>query len=68
LFRMIRQMRDIVTAAQRTTRKARRAVDRRRHLASSPSPVKPVPPNTDIAERQSNNLPSARPFDQIEEW
>lgn len=62
------RLRDIVTSAQRTTRKARRDADRRRHLTPSSPPVKPVLPETDIAERQTDNQPSAKPFDQIEEW
>lgn len=68
LFRMIRQMRDIVATAQQTTRKARRDADRRQHLKASAPPVNLVPPKTDIAESQAEKEPPARPFDQIEEW
>ena len=68
LFRMIGQMREIVTTAQKTTRKARRDADRRQHLKASARPDKPVPPETDIADPQADNLPPAKPFDQIEEW
>jgi putative transposase len=67
-FRMIRQMRDIVTAAQQTTRKARRDADRRQHLKASVSHDKPVPLDADIADPQALSQPPAKPFDQIEEW
>jgi putative transposase len=68
LFRMIQQMRDIVTTAQQATRKARRDADRRQHLKASAPPVKPLPPDVDIADPQSEGQPPAKPFDQIEEW
>jgi putative transposase len=68
LFRMIGQMREIVTTAQKATRKARRDADRRQHLKASPPPDKPIPPNTDIADPQADKQPPAKPFDQIEEW
>ncbi|MFN4116085.1 MAG: Mu transposase C-terminal domain-containing protein [Inhella sp.] len=68
LFRMISQMREIVTTAQKATRKARRDADRRQHLKPSVPPVKPTPPDTGMADSQTANLPPAKPFDQIEEW
>lgn len=68
LFRMIGQMREIVTTAQKATRKARRDADRRQHLKTSAPPNKPTPPETSAANPQVNNLPPAKPFDQIEEW
>lgn len=68
LFRMIGQMREIVTTAQKATRKARRDADRRRHLKASAPPSKPVPPEAEIADPQGENPSPARPFDQIEEW
>jgi len=68
LFRMIEQMRDIVTTAQQTTRKARRDADRRQHLKPSKSVGKLIPPEPDRAELQAKVIPPARPFDQIEEW
>ncbi|MDM7457050.1 MAG: DDE-type integrase/transposase/recombinase [Tepidimonas sp.] len=68
LFRMIGQMREIVTTAQKATRKARRDADRRQHLKASVPPDKPIPPETDVADPQADNLPPAKPFDQIEEW
>ena len=68
LFRMIGQMREIVTTAQKATRKARHDADRRQHLKASPPPDKPIPPKTDVADPQADNLPPAKPFDQIEEW
>ncbi len=67
LFRMIGQMREIVSGAQKATRKARRDADRRQHLKMS-VPAKPTPPETDVANPQADNLPPAKPFDQIEEW
>lgn len=68
LFRMIGQMREIVTTAQKATRKTRRDADRRQHLKASALPVKPTPPDTGMADSQAANLPPAKPFDQIEEW
>ena len=67
LFRMIGQMREIVTTAQKATRKARRDADRRQHLKTSEPPAKPIPPDVDMADPQADNLPPAKPFDQIEE-
>lgn len=67
LFRMIRQMRDIVTTAQQTTRKARRDAERRRHLKVPAPSNKLLPPATDTADPQAQSQP-AKPFDQIEEW
>nr|WP_012477639.1 DDE-type integrase/transposase/recombinase [Pseudomonas sp. CT14]ABA26005.1 TniA [Pseudomonas sp. CT14] len=68
LFRMIGQMREIVTTAQKATRKARRDADRRQHFKTSEPPAKPIPPDVDMADPQADNLPPAKPFDQIEEW
>ena len=68
LFRMIGQMREIVTIVQKATRKARRDADRRQHLKTSEPPAKPIPPDVDMADPQADNLPPAKPFDQIEEW
>jgi putative transposase len=68
LFRMIGQMREIVTTAQKATRKARRDADRRQHIKASAPPVKPAPPDMDAANPQADNQPPAKPFDQIEEW
>ena len=68
LFRMIGQMREIVTTAQKATRKARRDADRRQHLKTSEPPAKPIPPDVDMTDPQADNLPPAKPFDQIEEW
>ncbi|CAM3434022.1 TniA transposase [Burkholderia gladioli] len=68
LFRMIGQMREIVTAAQKATRKARRDTDRRQHLKASVPPNKPTPPETDVSDPQADKQPPAKPFDQIEEW
>ncbi len=68
LFRMIGQMREIVTTAQKATRKARRDADRRQHLKALAPPVKPTPPDTGMADSQAANLPPAKPFDQSEEW
>ncbi|MEE9947808.1 MULTISPECIES: Mu transposase C-terminal domain-containing protein [Pseudomonas] len=68
LFRMIGQMREIVTTAQKATRKARRDADRRQYLKTSAPPSKPVPPEVEIADSQTGNLTPAKPFEQIEEW
>jgi putative transposase len=68
LFRMIDQMREIVSTAQKATRKARRDADRRQHLKASARPDKPVQPDAGVADPQADNLPPAKPFDQIEEW
>lgn len=68
LFRMIGQMREIVTTAQKATRKARRDANRREHLNASVPPVKPTPPDTDNTDAKTGNLPPAKLFDQIEEW
>lgn len=68
LFRMISQMREIVTTAQKATRKARRDADRRQHLKASARPDKPIAPETDNGDQQADNQPPAKPFDQIEEW
>jgi len=68
LFRMIGQMREIVTTAQKATRKARRDTDRRQHLKTSVPPNKPALPATDVVDPQADNLSPAKPFDQIEEW
>lgn len=67
LFRMIGQMREIVTTARKDTRKARRDADRRRHLKTPAPPDKRVPPKTETAD-PAGNLSPAEPFDQIEEW
>nr|WP_202035122.1 hypothetical protein [Pseudomonas aeruginosa]QNI17607.1 TniA putative transposase [Pseudomonas aeruginosa] len=52
----------------KATRKARRDADRRQHLKTSEPPAKPIPPDVDMADPQADNLPPAKPFDQIEEW
>lgn len=63
LFRMIGQMREIVTTAQKATRKARRDAGRRQHLKASARLDKPVP-----LEAENASLLPAKPFDQIEVW
>lgn len=68
LFRMIRQMRDIVDTAQHTTRKTRRDTERRRHLKTRSPPGTPAPPVADIPDTQTDGQPPATPYDQIEEW
>jgi putative transposase len=62
LFRMIRQMRDIVDTAQKTTRKMRRDSERHQHIKAS------VVPEVSAPDQQDENQPSALPFEQIEEW
>ena len=68
LFRMIRQMRDIVDTARQTTRKARRDAERRRHLKTLSPSSRPAPPVVDIPVARVESQPPATPFDQIEEW
>ncbi|EKG65845.1 putative transposase [Vibrio cholerae HC-56A1] len=69
LFRMIGQMREIVSTAQKATRKARRDADRRQHLKATAVLFKTTPPpDADMADSQADNQPPAKPFDQIEEW
>ena len=68
LFRMIRQMRDIVDTAQHTTRKARRDTERRQHLKTQLPSGGPAPPVVGIPDTQTESQPPATPFDQIEEW
>jgi putative transposase len=68
LFRMIRQMRDIVDTAQHTTRKARRDTERRQHLKTLSPPGRPSPPLADMPDTQIEGQPPATPFDQVEEW
>ena len=43
-----------------------RHADRRQHLKTSEPPAKPIPPDVDMADPQADNLPPAKPFDQIE--
>ncbi len=66
LFRMVKQMRDIITTAQKTTRKARKDADRRQHLRSSEPAAKSILPDFD--KTKNDNEEPAKPFDQIEEW
>ena len=68
LFRMIRQMRDIVDTSQHTTRKARRDQERRQHLKTQSPSGKLAPPVTDVPDAQTEGQPAAMPFGQIEEW
>lgn len=68
LFHMIMQMREIVTTAQKATRKARRDADRRQHLRESAPPDKLLPPATDSTDPMVESISPVKPFDQIEEW
>eukprot|EP01012_Entosiphon_sulcatum_P017286 TRINITY_DN22078_c0_g2_i1.p1 TRINITY_DN22078_c0_g2~~TRINITY_DN22078_c0_g2_i1.p1 ORF type:complete len:560 (+),score=47.22 TRINITY_DN22078_c0_g2_i1:103-1782(+) len=68
LFRMISQMREIVTTAQKATRKARRDANRRQHLEAHALPDRRVPSQIDAPSAPQSDLPAAKPFDQIEEW
>lgn len=54
LFRMIRQMRDIVDTAKKTTRKVRRDTERRQHLKTPSPPARLVPPVADILDAQAD--------------
>ncbi|WP_342248725.1 Mu transposase C-terminal domain-containing protein [Sphingomonas sp. OTU376] len=68
LFRMVGQMRDIVTTAQKATRKARRDADRRQHLQAYVPPETRTLPKSAAIDESQDNRPSAKPFDQVEEW
>ncbi|WFQ79673.1 transposase family protein [Xenorhabdus sp. SF857] len=68
LFRMIKQMREIVTTAHKATRKTRRDTERRQHLKAPLPPNEPVLPKIEMTDQQAENQPLAKPFDQIEEW
>lgn len=62
LFRMIRQMRDIVDTAKKTTRKVRRDTERRQHLKTPSPPAKRVPPVADMLDTQADGQPPAAPI------
>ncbi len=68
LFRMIKQMRDIVDTAQKNTRKARRNKDRRRHFKPPKPSVESIPPESDLNELSIDGQQPAEPYDEIEEW
>ncbi|WP_445432943.1 hypothetical protein [Citrobacter amalonaticus] len=68
LFRMILQMREIVTTAQKATRKARRDADRRLHIRTSAPPGKLLPPVTGSTDPMVESISPVKSFDQIEEW
>jgi putative transposase len=67
LFRMINQMREITATAQRTTRRSRRDLQRRRHLQAS-GPVKNPSAPPDEMLPPTNDEGAARPFDEVEQW
>jgi len=67
LFRMIDQMREITTTAQRATRRSRRDLQRRRHLQAS-GPVKNPTAPPDEMLPATNETAAARPFDEVEQW
>lgn len=66
VFRMVERMRAIARDAHQTTRRARRDVERRRHLEDVPTRT----PSTSVSPPESapDNAPAALPFEQIEEW
>ncbi|WP_246097913.1 Mu transposase C-terminal domain-containing protein [Rhodococcus spelaei] len=66
LFRMLAQMREITAVAQKTTRKARRDGERRRHLREEPAPGHPPPPPKGKGDNETDCV--SAPFDDIEEW
>jgi len=72
LFRMVEQMRAITDAAAKTTRKARRAAERRSATSAVPAilPVHGGVPATLPAcpEHAEDGAPAAAPFEVIEEW
>lgn len=67
LFRMIDQMREITTAAQRATRKSRRELQRRHHLPTVGPNNTPVIP-ADEQPPPQNATAAAVPFDEVEQW
>ncbi|AOT03646.1 Mu transposase C-terminal domain-containing protein [Arthrobacter sp. U41] len=64
LFRMIGQMREIASTAQRDTRRSRRDRERRSQLKSGHNLNVLKPPRDGMA----GDSPPAAPFDDIEEW
>ncbi|WP_426988196.1 Mu transposase C-terminal domain-containing protein [Pseudarthrobacter sp. Y6] len=67
LFRMIDQMREITTTAQRATRRSRRDLQRRRHLPASGTAKTPAAPPDEMLP-PTNDTAAARPFDEVEQW
>lgn len=68
LFRQIELMRDVVTAAARTTKRARRHTERRTTTPSAPRTstaalIPPIEGNADLSSPEA-----AAPFAEIEEW
>ncbi len=66
LFRMVEQMRVITDAAAKTTRKARRDVERR--SATAPESRRPVPGAPPSCPDDTATAATAAPFEVIEEW
>jgi putative transposase len=62
IFRMIEQMRMIVSTAEKETKRARRDKARRRHLSQQPVSQPVLLPKTD--QKRSK----VKAFDEIEEW
>lgn len=68
LFRMIEKMREITHTAERSTRKSRRDLQRRRHPRDSGPPKRPAPPPDDPREPSANVSGAAAPFEEVEQW
>ncbi|MHA7269662.1 Mu transposase C-terminal domain-containing protein [Arthrobacter sp. HLT1-20] len=67
LFRMIDQMREITSTAQRATRRSRRDLQRRRHLQTTKPVESPVaPPDEQLPPEKATA--AAVPFDEVEQW
>lgn len=68
LFAVIGQMRQIVSCAQKETRRARRERERRGHLKVRVQPEKLVPPRDPVAGEDGEAVVFADSFDDIEQW
>lgn len=68
LFRQIELMRDVVTAAARTTKRARRDTERRTATPSKPAPADAVLTPPEEGDSGSGSPVGAVPFAEIEEW
>jgi len=64
IFWMIAQMREITETAAKEKKRARRDIERRRHLAEEPSPKKLTPP----ADSSSEECAKVKPFEDLEQW
>ncbi len=68
LFRQIELMRDVVTAAARTTKRARRDTERRAVTPSKPAPADAVLTPPEERDSGAGSPAGVVPFAEIEEW